>query len=623
MSDPFRFRLAFLVSLCVLLTSAHFSVAQTEVAETEAAQADAKENKGQDDLDAATALKLSVSSMADLEKVVSLCESAIEKGLDSDSEELAKSLLTATLFQHGSRFAQALFNPRERNQRPAMLKKFALNDLYKILEYDDELAQVHMMIARLEAVTRTPPQQRKDDPNWKKGLASSDRAIELIKDDDELLSKAYVLRAGYALANNSKRMEYFDKAIEADPANSDAWRLRGKQRLMEGELYAATGQADRAKEVRELAIKDFNKLLDDNPDDPDALQAVAELMSRLGNNEEALANVGRAISGNRRAPSLYILRGRILVNQEDYEAAIKDFNRAVDLQPDSHIALMDRMEAHYRNDDKDAAASDFGRARELIGAQNLAQEMLNRVTIRAQNSSEKAISELKRLAEIDELNADESGRQPDFDIRYQLSEQYSYNRQPLEAIDSYSVMLERIGKAKSSVMRRFRRLGLEGRANAYLGIGKHAEAISDYEAVLEIDPSGDGALNNLAWVLATSPNETLRDGERAIKLATKACEVTQYNAPHILSTLAAGYAEAGNFEEAVKRSTEAVEKLDAQLRAQKEDRDLEPTSTQIETQKQLKNELKSYEEQKPWRESQDILKEKSEEEAKADSDSTG
>ena len=618
MSNLFRCQIAYLpMVLSLLFMGVPMCMAQ-EVAEA-ATETAVAESKGQADLDAATALKLNVSSMADLEKVVALCESAMEKGLDPESEQLAKGLITATLFQHGSRFAQALFNPRERNQRPEMLKRFALKDLYKILEYDDELAQVHMMIARLESITRLPPQQRQGDPNWKKGRASADRAIELITDDDELLSKAYVLRAGYA-GNNKERMELFDKAIETDGKNTDAWRMRGKQRLLEGELYAAVGQADKAKEIREQAIEDFNKLLEANPDDPDALQAVAELMSRLGNNDEALAKVTRAIEGTRRAPSLYILRGRIHTKREDYEEAIKDFNRAVDLQPDSHVALIDRMEAHYLAGDKDTAARDFGRARELVGAPNLVRELLNRVRLRSQSDPKKAIPDLQRLTDIDELDADESGRQPDFDIRNELAVQYSFNQQPLEAIDSYSIMLERAGKANSSVMRQVRKTALEGRANAYLGIGKHVEAISDYEGVLKIDPNGDGALNNLAWVLATSPNDTLRDGERAIELATKACEVTQYNAPHILSTLAASYAETGNFKEAVKRSSEAVEKLDAQLKDQKDRRDLDPTESQLETQVQLKNELKSYEEQKPWRELQDILKEKADEKADEKSD---
>jgi hypothetical protein len=66
-------------------------------------------------------------------------------------------------------------------------------------------------------------------------------------------------------------------------------------------------------------------------------------------------------------------------------------------------------------------------------------------------------------------------------------------------------------------------------------------------------------LNNLAWVLATSPVDQLRDGKRAIELATKACKLTDYKKPHILSTLAAAYAETGDFETAKKWSQKAVE----------------------------------------------------------------
>ena len=65
----------------------------------------------------------------------------------------------------------------------------------------------------------------------------------------------------------------------------------------------------------------------------------------------------------------------------------------------------------------------------------------------------------------------------------------------------------------------------------------------------QIEPD-EGLLNNLAWVLATSPDDKLRDGKRAIELATKAAEVSNYETPHVLSTLAAAYAETGDFEKA-------------------------------------------------------------------------
>ena len=92
-----------------------------------------------------------------------------------------------------------------------------------------------------------------------------------------------------------------------------------------------------------------------------------------------------------------------------------------------------------------------------------------------------------------------------------------------------------------------------------MSLGKQAEAIADYEAALKLEPKNSGVLNNLAWVLATSPDDKLRNGKRAIELAKQACEVTEYKQAHILSTLAAGYAETGDFDTAINWSKKAVE----------------------------------------------------------------
>jgi tetratricopeptide (TPR) repeat protein len=139
---------------------------------------------------------------------------------------------------------------------------------------------------------------------------------------------------------------------------------------------------------------------------------------------------------------------------------------------------------------------------------------------------------------------------------------------------------------------------MRGRGDAYLSLGDHKNAIKDYTEALAFEPEDDGILNNLAWVLATSPVDELRDGKKAVEYATKACEVTGFAESHILSTLAAAYAEAGDFENAIKYCQDGLAKSDNPK--QKES---------------MSKELKSYEEKKPWREQENVEEEKKQEKA--------
>ena len=85
-------------------------------------------------------------------------------------------------------------------------------------------------------------------------------------------------------------------------------------------------------------------------------------------------------------------------------------------------------------------------------------------------------------------------------------------------------------------------------------------------------------------VLATGKGRRSILRVKAIALATKACELTKYKEAHIVSTLAAGYAEKGDFKTAIKWSLKAVDLGEG------------------ETKENLKKELKSYQAGKPWRE---------------------
>jgi tetratricopeptide (TPR) repeat protein len=91
-----------------------------------------------------------------------------------------------------------------------------------------------------------------------------------------------------------------------------------------------------------------------------------------------------------------------------------------------------------------------------------------------------------------------------------------------------------------------------------------AAALSDLEQATRLDPQCAVALARLAWLLATCPLDEFRDGRRAVALAERAVELTGGENIECCSSLAAALAEAGEFEEAIRRQTELIERIDDQ-----------------------------------------------------------
>lgn len=77
-------------------------------------------------------------------------------------------------------------------------------------------------------------------------------------------------------------------------------------------------------------------------------------------------------------------------------------------------------------------------------------------------------------------------------------------------------------------------------------------AIDRYEKALQENPSDPALLNNLAWMLATHSDSRFRDPDKALTLALRACELTNYDEPHIMNSLATAYAAQGNYGKAIE-----------------------------------------------------------------------
>ncbi len=94
--------------------------------------------------------------------------------------------------------------------------------------------------------------------------------------------------------------------------------------------------------------------------------------------------------------------------------------------------------------------------------------------------------------------------------------------------------------------------------------GRMEEAITHYQKALQLEPADPTVQCNLAWLLATCPEASLRNGNKAVELARQANALTGGENPVILHTLAAAFAEAGRFSEAVETAQHALRLAGAQ-----------------------------------------------------------
>jgi tetratricopeptide (TPR) repeat protein len=90
------------------------------------------------------------------------------------------------------------------------------------------------------------------------------------------------------------------------------------------------------------------------------------------------------------------------------------------------------------------------------------------------------------------------------------------------------------------------------------------EGVEEWRKGLAIDPNNGNAMSNLAWVFATSPDDSLRDGAKAVQLAEQALRISGGRIPIIFRTLAAAYAESGQFSEARQTAQRGIELANSQ-----------------------------------------------------------
>jgi cytochrome c-type biogenesis protein CcmH/NrfG len=94
--------------------------------------------------------------------------------------------------------------------------------------------------------------------------------------------------------------------------------------------------------------------------------------------------------------------------------------------------------------------------------------------------------------------------------------------------------------------------------------GRVGEGVEEWQKVLAIQPDNGNAMSNLAWVFATAPDQSLRDGAKAVGLAEQALRISGGRIPILFRTLAAAYAESGEFSKAIQTAQQGIELASSQ-----------------------------------------------------------
>ncbi len=143
--------------------------------------------------------------------------------------------------------------------------------------------------------------------------------------------------------------------------------------------------------------------------------------------------------------------------------------------------------------------------------------------------------------------------QPQLDLGYyNAGVIYNLQKRYKEAID---MMTRAINLQKDNRGMARRR---SERGNAYFHLGDFKRAQGDFVAALKVDRRDPDVLNNVAWFRATCPDAHFRNGKEAVELATLACTLDKWKDADEIDTLAAAYAEMGNFAEAERYQQKAM-----------------------------------------------------------------
>ncbi len=334
---------------------------------------------------------------------------------------------------------------------------------------------------------------------------------------------------GYALARHGQFNEAiarYQQALAVKPDYADA--------------YINLGMADMGRGQVDEAIADYRKAMELNPGSALACNDLAVALVHRGQLAEAITQFRKALEINPDFGGVDYNLGNALANCGRLDEAITHYRQALKIRPDSAavhynlgLTLVDRGQV-------DEAIAQFGMALQI--KPDFAEAHYNLgLALAARGQLDEAMSHYQKALAI----------KPDCaEAHSNLGTILARRGKIGEAMDCFRKALE----IEPDLADAHYNLGL-----ALAGRGQIEEAIGHYQQTLKVKPDHEEALNNLAWLRATCPEASFRDGAEAVKSAQRLLTLSGGRNANILDTLAAAYAEAGRFPEAVETARKALQ----------------------------------------------------------------
>ena len=376
-------------------------------------------------------------------------------------------------------------------------------------------------------------------------------AVEFYKQYD--LAAELAKKGQYAAA-----IPEWTKAIEMSPGDARAHNNFGQ-------TLEHAGKTD-------AAIAEFRKAVAAKPRYPEAQNNLAIALASIGHPAEAMEHYKLAIEANPVYAEAYSNLGRVLAEQHRIPEAIGQYEHALKINPDY-------SEAH---NNLGFALTAAGKLDEAIEQYNLAiasdpkyAHAYNNLglALAMQGKIDDAIGNFTKAVEIDQAYASAEGNlgkalleKNDFDGAIgHLKKALELGPETAEVETNLGLGLAEKGQVDDAIPHFQRALEISptyADAHSYLGTarmmkGEKTEALAQWRLALKADTDNVKVLNDLAWLMSTAADPALRNGKEAVVLAQHAVELNRGQEPMLLGTLAAAYAEAGDFDKAVETEQRA------------------------------------------------------------------